>query len=317
MVIRVRRELRGKLHSDQTVLFVVRSPDAERLAAGMAAARAAVYEMDGPSYVSEPIPIPDGRLVMVDFGDVPPQLRLELPEVVSAALTSAGIEDASIEPAPRMGERFAALNRFMPVTRAWLRGLDPPGRPRVLARPPESLISAGRQWLRDEYQDGDELLTLAISAEIPLIWDQFTPIVGALLGSRAPLPHPTPVLTTDFRTRAASAEFGTLFGFGVLLTAGGANWSTADLAPRMLRQRDLIRANTEHLAWAAIGIDPLDRDLLIPQTQATEIADPATAAWYRLFSPEQLDALGGPPPGAVELPGGRVESTVGEPGASA
>jgi hypothetical protein len=308
------------------VLFVVSSPDTERLAASMAEVRAAIYAMDAgwgsvpglnpgdannPSYVSEPIPLPDGQLVMVDFGHVPPDLRAELPEVVSTVLTSAGIDDATIAPAPTIGERYSAIDRMNPLSRAWLRGLDPPDRPRFLPRPPDPVMSTGRQWLLGERQEGDELVALAISVEVPLTEDQFEPVVSALAGSRAPLPNPTPVVATDFDSHGACASFGVLHGFGALLSVGGAKWSAADLAASMNRQRDLIRANTEHLSWATIVVEPGDRSFDIPQTQITETDDPPFA-WYRLFSPAQLDRIGGPPPGSVELAGGRVELSRGD-----
>ena len=35
--------------------------------------------------------------------------------------------------------------------------------------------------------------------------------------------------------------------------------------------------------------------------------------WYTILSAGHLRRLGGPPEGAVELPGGRVELTIGEP----
>jgi len=329
MPIRVRPGLERRLHSDQTVLFVVRSTDTQHLDAGMQAVRAAIYaiqadpaavpglgpgEANNPAYVTEPIAIPGGRLLMVDFGAVPPLQRLDLPDVVTAALRQAGVEDATIEPAPRMGDRYAALDRFRPLSRAWLRGLDPPDHPRVLARPPRPVLSAAREWLLDERADGDTMVALAISVEVPLTEDDFEPIVGALVGSRAPLPNQTSALTTDFRTRAASVDVGALFGFGAMLTVGGANWTTDELATHMRRQRDLIRAYADQLSWAAILVDPRERNFLIPQTELDDRSE-AVPAWYQLFSPEQLQRLGGPPPGSVELPGGRFERTSGEPGA--
>jgi hypothetical protein len=35
--------------------------------------------------------------------------------------------------------------------------------------------------------------------------------------------------------------------------------------------------------------------------------------WYQVLSGTQLARLGGPPPGAAELAGGRFELTIGEP----
>jgi hypothetical protein len=34
--------------------------------------------------------------------------------------------------------------------------------------------------------------------------------------------------------------------------------------------------------------------------------------WYQVLSEEQLRQAGGPPPGAVRLPGGRFELTIGD-----
>jgi hypothetical protein len=38
-----------------------------------------------------------------------------------------------------------------------------------------------------------------------------------------------------------------------------------------------------------------------------------STVWYQVLSEEQLRRVGGPPPGAARLPGGRHEPTVGEP----
>jgi len=43
-------------------------------------------------------------------------------------------------------------------------------------------------------------------------------------------------------------------------------------------------------------------DLLVPDVM-----------WYTMLSSGHLQRLGGPPDGAVELPGGRVELTIGDP----
>lgn len=305
MPIRVHRKLRDELVSGDhpTVLFVVRSAESTALAAGMRAAREAIYRTTSPTYVTAPLPIPDGSLLMVDFGPATTDVRLTLLDTVTTALTDAGITDASIEPAPRRGDRWGPVERITPLSRAWLRGLDPPDHPRVLSRPPRPLMSAGRDWLLGERAADDELVALAVSVEVPLPVAEFDPIVDALTGSSAPLPHQTPVYATDFRTHGACAVFGALFGFGLLLSVGG-----GDLTAAMHRQRDLIRANTAHLDWAAIAAQPGDRNLSIPQAQVIEEAD-VPRPWYRLFSATELNRLGGPPPNSVTLPDGRIELT--------
>jgi hypothetical protein len=133
MGIRVQRGLKRLLRSVETVIFLVRSQEEDRLGPAMEAACADIRAMDAgwdsvpglqpgqsnnPAYVSDPIAVPGGRLVMVDFDFVPVAMRERLPDIVAAQLERAGIRDATIGPAPEIGDRYESLRRFVPIARA-------------------------------------------------------------------------------------------------------------------------------------------------------------------------------------------------------
>jgi hypothetical protein len=245
---------------------------------------------------------------MIDFGFVPPRLRQCMPDVLAAALERHGLREASIGRAPRMGDRYDNLDRLAPLCRAWFLGSTNRDAPRIAARPRPELIELSLSWLDGEHKEDYELLALVISTEIPLPWDQRRQIIDGILGPG----RRTPVLSTDFATQAACVEFGQFYGFGVCLSAGGADWSHRDLADRMHAHRDLIREHADSLARAGVTIDADDTFILHPAPQPYD-APQRLPMWYQLFSPSQIEHLGAPPAGSVELADGQIEITIGEP----
>ena len=122
------------------------------------------------------------------------------------------------------------------------------------------------------------------------------------------------VIATDFTAGGAAIRVGDCLGAGVAMSAARAGWTTAEITSHMFQMREELRGHAEQpeLWLASVTAAPDDRSL-----RHTGLAnwseDFHHLAWYQILSPERLRRLGGPPPGAAELPGGRVELTVGEP----
>ncbi|MGV4927021.1 hypothetical protein K2224_31915 (plasmid) [Streptomyces sp. BHT-5-2] len=308
MAIRVLRGMKQPLRGGPTVVVLVRSGAA---AEALAHALRAVTGDLTARFVSEPAAVPGGMLLMVDFGeDVPPAERERLPDALARRLAEAGVTDAEIGPAPRIGDRYTALDRFVPVARAWLLGRVGPGAPLVADRPAPALVDLALSWLRAAHRDGHQLLALVVSTEIPLTWRTARPVVDAALDSHGSLY----VLSTDFATGGSVVGLGEFHRHGLTLGTGGTDRSPAELAAALRRQRDLLRAGADALDWACAGIYEEDRFFLASHPHP---ADPRSAEprprWYQILSPERLALLDGPPEGGNELPGGRLELTSGSP----
>jgi len=326
-MIEIERGLLAQPVHGTTVLLHVRAPlDPPSRADGEAALRAAsadiagfgerqsmrglaASEVDGPKYVSGPIAVGDGYLLMVDFGGTPADLVRTVPDLIARRLAEAGVRDALIGAAPRMGDRHATVTALAPAARALLCG--PRGRPFGVAarRPPGWLLDIAAGWLSAHHPPGAPPVGLVVSAELPLDWRTLT---GAL---SLPLDTQTPVaaVASDFRAAAtALAVEG-----GLLDTAPAASLTAAgdrDLCADLTSLRDLVLAHARDLVWAGVGTAPTARDAYVAGTEVNEVADVLVphAMWFQLLSDGHLARMGGPPPGAVPVDG-RFALTVGEP----
>jgi hypothetical protein len=99
----------------------------------------------------------------------------------------------------------------------------------------------------------------------------------------------------------------------VALHACAPGLTAADLGEFLRDQRETIRASAGQpfLVWAGAMALPRTWYLTMAGEPPDEIRN--GPMWYQLLSKDRLHRLGGPPPGAVLLPGGRVELTIGEP----
>jgi hypothetical protein len=351
MSITVERDLASRLHDTVTLLVRGRWEPAERLAAGIGAAIPDILrtglilatgedviageiigrdgtrrrlsdagreppdapeEFEGPSYVSDPVTVPSGQLLMIDFASTPSRLCRETPGILVRHLEEAGVRDAKIGIAPKVSSgRLAAVKSYAPVARSLLLGVSAPPRPGGKAVPAPELISLAEEWLRGQQQPRTELMALIISTEVPLTWDSLRPVVDAAL----PAGGAIPVLAVDPMSTTASVLLGEFLGHGVALNIAGKKWGFQQVATHMRGQRNLIRTRVSglgNLAWAGVTASGQSWDLVMPDL-TTQGEDDLGPMWYQVLSEAQLRRLGGPPPQAVELPGGRVELTIGEP----
>lgn len=311
-------------------------------------ARAGPGYRSGPAYVSGPVPVPGGALVLLDVGWTPVELLRTIPGLLARSLRMAGVRDASVELPGRIGDRYVTAQGYGPAARTWLRGpmsfspglspspdpgsgpgsgsgLDPGSGSAPGSAVPRAAGQAGWfletvvGWLRAR---GEPVGVIA-SVETPLTWETVGDTADAVLEAGQVMA----VVAGDLGTSAASGAVGQWYGAvpEAALTEARARWSGDEVAAAMLAQRDVCRSGAERVVWAGVGAVRTARDLLTPRWNPDDrvtrpdvelLGDLAVpdALWCQILSGGHLARLGGPPAGATELPGGRFELTVGEPG---
>lgn len=315
MTITIRPGLPGRMHD--TVFVQVRSPaPAGQVGAAMAAARqdiAAADDADGPSYVGEPVPVPGGVLMMIDFANTPPVAAREAPATLARHLEAAGVADAEISVARQLSNaRFEILGALSPVARAWLRPPLPRFPPIGLTglRVPDRLVTAAADWLRAQARPDAELTGLIASIAVPLTWESLQPVAAGVLATGSQLT----VIATDFRGTASAITLGVLFQTGVSLAAAGGD--SNQVTDWMRGQRELISSLAAEIGWAGVAAhasSPYPVYLPPDGPGSPEDTQPGPL-WYQVLPAADLARAGRTIPGAVDVAGGRVEITIGEPG---
>ena len=323
MPITVADQVAAELVPEATVLLAVRSTQPVHQAVRAAAAQIAALDggplsapglgpgdRNGLKYVSAPVPVPGGALLLVDVGSAPAALLDAIPGLLVRELQTGGVDEASIEIPARIDDRYGTAQELGPAVRAWLRG------------PTDLHAVAGRwfaevagPWLRER---GDPVGVI-ISMEAPLSWESFPGVADAVVEAGQAMAVVTGDLTTAVASGAVAQRYQVVPEAS--LTEARTDWTASDVADSMRAQREALRAAAGRLMWAGIGVTANARDMLMPQWVAEErpavelLGDIAVpdATWCQILSSGHIDRLGGPPPGAVTLPGGRLELTVGEP----
>ena len=275
---------------------------------------ARLAEVERPSYVGAPVTIPGGQLLMIDYSDTPAGLRRHTPAILVRHLEAAGVSNAQIGLAPELSEgRYAFLGSLSPLAWAGLRFAAAQYPAGGFAAVPlaRRLSDVAVGWLRSQRQPETELLDLVASVTVPLSWDGIQPVVLGVLASGGY----TTLIASDFSVSAAVAVLGEFGLTGVSLKSARADGQADWIAVQMREQRQTIRSMAAELGWAGVtshrNPSPTARLHLPDLTVRTEFD--AGPMWFQVLSVAQLERLGGPPPGAVGLPGGRYELTVGEP----
>jgi hypothetical protein len=273
-----------------------------------------LWELDGPSWVSGPVPVPGGQVLTIDYKCTAPQLCRETPRLLIQHLGRERVQEAEISFAPRLrDEQFTALRSFSPVVRANLRAGAEPREVRRFTDLPQaaSLIDVAAEWIRSHHEPGMDLLAMVSgSTEIPLTWDNLRPVIDDVLTATISVE----LIVSDFATRAATAGIGFMGYMGITLAAAGRDWRGEQAVAQMRALRETIRARAADASWAGIEVYPSTdhaEDVLLGVYHSDELH--AGPRWYHLLSDAQLRRLSAPPPGAAELPNGRLELTTGEP----
>jgi hypothetical protein len=260
VAVSVERGLLSRWRSGTDVLLRVRSPEdpvqlrsaltaAQRDIAALGRAGAGPGAAVGPTYLSPLIAVPDGVLLIVDFGPTPASVVRTVPDLLARHLIEAGIEEARIEAPEQIGDRYSTVTGFAPAARAWLRG--PLGVPLGDAPrdAPEYLLDLAVRWVRDARPQLAPLGVI-VSAEVALTWPSVASALVPALATRAPVA----VVASDFSTAVfAGAVEGKFRGTvpQASLTAGGAGWTSGEIVSAMASQRDLARAHAG--AWSGPG----------------------------------------------------------------
>jgi hypothetical protein len=315
LAISVQEDLVRLLRDQVTVEVQVRSPASPaRLGSAVAAAVAEIRQISWPIggadrdwiEVNDPVPVPGAYVLMADLGNTPPEIAETIPVILSRHLERAGIGEADIGLAPRMGSRYEIIESFRPTARAWLR-LPEPATLDEQRRLAVNFIEPAAEWLRGQEQPAMELSTQVISSEIAVTWDTLPSVVSDMLT----VEDSVSVLLSDFTTAAAAAILGGLFGTVLTLGAAGPSWPPATVAVRMRSQRDVLRGYAAQAEWAGVTSEGEGEGILFAEWHDPD--EPPQPMWYQILSPAHLSQLGGAPQGSVQLASGRVELTVGEP----
>ncbi len=204
-----------------------------------------------PAYVADPVTIPGGQLLMIDYSSTPPRLCGQTPGILLRHLETARVQNALIGLAPELSDRrYRVLESLTPVAWAGLRTSVAPYPRGGLAAVPDArrLIDIATGWLRGQSRAGMELLALVINTEVPLTWDAVAPVVTDVLASGGYMA----LVASDFRVRAAVAVLGDLALTGVSLRAASAPPAVERVAAAMRGQRDVIRAVAAGVGWAGV-----------------------------------------------------------------
>jgi hypothetical protein len=260
-------------------------------------------------------PVPSGCLLLADIGGTTDDAAL-VPGIIARHLEAAEITEAQIRLARRADDRYEAAQSFAPAVRAWLVGPQPQGGSGVFPSLEPVLADAGFRWISAKLRPERQLAALFASMEAPVTPDGLRHVLDGRRTGPPGMPEQTiSAVVTDFTTVAAGAFFGDFLGTSVALSAAGADWATEEITAEMRAQRDIARscADAPGLEWAGVSVDYDNSQLLTGEVYRPEY-QMIGPAWYQVLSDEQLRQPGGPPPGAVRLPGGRFELTIGEPG---
>jgi hypothetical protein len=323
MAIVVRPDVEPALRSEagwSTMLQVVSGRDAAVVTAAVKAAVpdiCALTPEDNPVVPMGPYLVPDGCVLLGDFpAGIVADIPARVPGILARHLEAAGITEAEIRLA-RVADRYDPVTSFAPAARAWLVGSMPQPGSGVFPALEPRFIEAGAGWIGGQLRPGAELTAVLVAMEVPVSLDG----LRRVLDGRRDGPPGTPenrvcAVATDFTSFAAGVHFGDFLGTSVTLSVAGAGWTAAEITAQMRGQQEVVRscAGAAGLEWAGVTADYDNSTLLLGDAVYRMKYQHIGPVWYQLLSEEQLGQAGGPPPGAVRLPGGRFELTVGEPG---
>jgi hypothetical protein len=325
MAVVVLPEVHQELRVSQSLLLEVRSGD-DPLPAAMAAFWDALSRLEVPgadggtervAFLPPPVPLPGRQLLAVDFGSLPDEQVLAVPDLLVAELRRGGVGDAEVGVAhPGDLDNRPGLT---PAVRAYLRGPVAAPFGDAPAGPPVALLDVAAGWVTG--RGAGQLGLVVFGVEIAV------PAESASVVARTALATPGQATTVTLVADDAPVAAATV-GASMRDAVPAAALTLAPAGPESMRElRELLREHAHTVVWAGVEAEPDCRRLLdyswTPRTEPGQAPPPDVAAladllvpeamWYQILSPGHLERLGGPPPGAVPLPGARFELTIGEP----
>ncbi|MGY0006269.1 hypothetical protein [Micromonospora sp. I033] len=325
MAVVVLPEVHRELRVSQSLLLEVRSGDGQ-LPAATAAFRDTLLRLEVPgaegetervAFLPPPVPLPGRHLLAVDFGSLPDEQVLGVPDLLVAELRHAGVGDAEVGLA-HPGD-LDLRPGLTPAVRAYLRGPLAAPFGDLPAGPPLALLDVAAGWVTGRGVGQLSLVVFGVETAVPA----GTAPGAARTALATPGQATTVTLVADDGPVAAATVGASL--------RDAAPAAALTLAPAgaegMHELRELLRAHADTVVWAGVTVEPDAARLLdhgwSPRNGPGQAPPPDVAAladllvpepmWYQILSPGHLERLGGPPPGAVPLPAGRVELTIGEP----
>lgn len=335
---RLGRGLLSRVRERNTVVLRVQAPqtDAAELKNALEVGLAKIAQLTealpilapdlaSAKFVAPQIVTPDGTIILIDFGELPPQVRVDALGLLVDALTEAGLRGAVVGLPRDVLTPWFHLNEEGPAVRgyAWT-PLGPVYNGAGLQVPdPALVIGTLIRALRGLAPETLPLYGLVISAATELTWPEAEAFAETVRtgGSQS-----LTLVACDGRERLVALAID----YGHHATAPSA--AITSLGGDVDADLELIRTALTDLApsltWAALAVsvdaarwtssswddyhraddvtrspgreNPLLSDVVVPD-----------AAWWQILGRTQVARLGGPPTGARPLPQGRYELTIG------
>lgn len=281
-------------------------------------------DRNGPALVTEVMPAGSGPFILIDCGDMPAALCQTIPELVVARLREQGVDDAVVATPERHEPTAVSLRE--PWRAIVLRLFPPPLPHPEHADIPDAWLARACRWVVGDLPPEHELRGDVGGMEFPL---RAADALTFLLRCRAERNMVASVATeADGRVRACWAGFRGLVP-SLALGGGGGRAGESELLQTFERLRDVARSFAPELAQAVIGVEPgfmfdsgCNEEWYREHGGASDLAiEPLCDRYlfdafaYQVLGPGHIEQLGGVPPGAVALPGRRVELLIGEPAA--
>lgn len=327
---------------DSIVIMVKEADDPKAATAGLAAAAAEIAHLDAgwdsvpnlspldansPQYVSEVLPSAYGPFVMIDGGHVPYRVLRTIPDIVARHLEVAGVTEATIacprEGGPLINLFSASLAECPPIAVTLHLYPPPPRRWNGRSLVPDGWLQEAAAWVATGMGDPQLVNVKVVTIEFPLQPSD----VAAFLGQIRNVEGEALVISGELGRRMRGAS-GWFIAAEPALTIGvggpgltdtdllSAFWDLVDLARRLARDVGYAVVSFEPSADALHHSRPIsDWELRGGEGDVIEMCDEYVADGYpyQILGPGHLERLGGLPPGARPLEGGRVELVLGEP----
>jgi hypothetical protein len=266
-----------------------------------------------------------------DAKDAPPELFDWVVDELAGFLREGRVTDALIT--VPVGSRLATADRALmavPNVASLRLFPDPPVvRNGVPAPVPEAWLGTGFAWLREQVPDLDGLTIMD-----GLVDERVDLADAEAFVSRARRRQAMDALVLAGRHDGVLASFGAYFAISasVCLSIAGPALDEAALLDRIARLERIATERSAEVSLAMLTTHPHLAAVLNvwpPTTLSRQVPGGARresvyhvcdellfdACPYQVLGPGHLGRLGGPPPGGVPLPGGRVGFAAGDPSA--
>jgi hypothetical protein len=293
-------------------------------AAALADAVADLRELD-PNHVGEVVVAPSGPFLFVDAAKVAERLVRTIPDIVARRLAEAGVSDAVVAPADREGP----LIQLSLVPRAVVLRLypPPPVERHTDAEMPLPWLDEAWSWVSEGLDADSDVMAKISLVEFRLAAAEAPAFLYQSHRARA---QSAMVVSGDLEGHLRGASAFLCYDEPNLILAGGGPAATDDdMVALVERFQEVARRLAPSLAYAFVSIAPTFGTLAFP-SQSTDwsrqggvkssplvdqLCDEIVldAFPYQVLGPGHVARLGGVPPGASSLAGGRVELAVGDP----